>query len=428
MKPEILQNRMSPSKGADKWTTKTHVRSAGQQKPLLRVLVIAPSFDIVGGQSVQAARLIEGLSAEPSLEIGFLPINPRLPGVWRKLQSVKYLRTIVTSLRYIASLLARVGGYDIIHIFSAAYYSFVLAPTPAILVSKLYGKKVVLNYHSGEAEDHLAEWRRTAIPTIRLADTTVVQSKYLVEVFARFGLPARAIFNHLETDKFRFRVRSPLRPVFLSNRNLEPKYNVGCVLRAFALVQKKFVDARLLIVGDGSQRAELEALARSLGLRETQFVGQVAPEEMRACYDAADILLNGSEIDNMPLSILEAYASGLPLVTTDAGGIPHIVRHEETGLMVQCGDHEAIAAGAARLLEEPSLAFRLAQNGRAECEKYSWSAVRDEWLRLYCELAGKSAVMKFVEDTKRGTPLHADEPVMSDEERALSREQGVVGG
>src|ERR1044071_1201788 len=142
----------------------------------LRVLVVAPSFDILGGQAVQAARLVDCLREESALEVGFLSINPRLPGALRKLQSVKYLRTVVTSIAYLASLLLRVPRYDVIHIFSASYFSFVLAPTPAILISKIFRKKVLLNYHSGEAEDHLQHWP-SAVATLRLADAIVVQSR-----------------------------------------------------------------------------------------------------------------------------------------------------------------------------------------------------------------------------------------------------------
>jgi hypothetical protein len=127
----------------------------------VRVLMVAPSFDILGGQSVQAARLLDRLSEESSLEVSFLPINPRLPGVLRYLQKIKYVRTVVTSIVYIATLLLRVYRYDVIHVFSASYFSFVLAPTPAILIGRLFGRKVLLNYHSGEADDHLRRWRRS---------------------------------------------------------------------------------------------------------------------------------------------------------------------------------------------------------------------------------------------------------------------------
>src|SRR6185295_10507798 len=103
--------------------------------------------------------------------------------------------------------------YDVIHVFSASYFSFVLAPTPAILISKLYGRKVLLNYHSGEAEDHLQRWRRTAISTIRLVDAIIVPSEYLVRVFARFGLLAKPVYNLIDTSRFHFRARPTLQPI-----------------------------------------------------------------------------------------------------------------------------------------------------------------------------------------------------------------------
>ncbi len=382
---------MSGLKEAQIQSRESEARARGASSPL-RILIVAPSLDILGGQAVQATRLLARLGEEASLEVGFLPVNPRLPGVLRKLQAIKYVRTVVTSLMYVATLLLRVRAYDVVHIFSASYFSFVLAPTPAILIAKLYGKKSVLNYRSGEAEDHLRRWSRTAIPSIRLVDEIAVPSGYLVDVFARFGLHARAIFNFVDTSHFRFRERRPLRPVFLSNRNLEPLYNVGCVLRAFALIQRRFSDARLTVAGDGSQRGELERLARELKLRHVEFIGRVAPARMPELYDAADIYLNSPNIDNMPGSIIEAFAAGLPVVTTDAGGIPYILTDEQTGLMVERDDHEALAACAIRLLEDDALASRLAARARGECDKYEWAAVKNEWLKLYRQLATASPV------------------------------------
>ena len=349
----------------------------------VRVLIVAPSFAILGGQSVQAARLLERLSLEPSLEVGFLPINPRLPLGLHHLQRIKYVRTLVTSIAYVLSLFLRVYKYDVIHVFSASYFSFVLAPTPAILIGKLYRRKVLLNYHSGEAEDHLRRWRRTAIPTIQLVDSVVVPSEYLVRVFASFGLKATAIYNLIDTSKFRFRERVPLRPVFLSNRNLESHYGVDRVLRAFALVQEKLPEASLTIAGDGSQSRALKTLAEDLGLRNTSFIGQVAPFAIADVYDAADIFMNGSEIDNQPLSILEAFSCGLPVVTTDAGGIPDIVEDGRTGMVVACGDYAELANRAMKLLNDPVLTKQIVEHARQECLKYSWEAVRDAWMNVY---------------------------------------------
>ncbi|HEX8163310.1 MAG TPA: glycosyltransferase family 4 protein [Pyrinomonadaceae bacterium] len=365
-------------------------RAESAAPPPVRVLIVGPSLDILGGQAVQAARLLERLREVPSLEVSFLPVNPRLPGALRRLQAIKYVRTLLTSLLYAATLLARVRRYDVIHIFSASYFSFVLAPTPAILVARLFRKKIVLNYHSGEALDHLTRWRRTALPTIRLADRVVVPSNYLVDVFARFGVAAQPIYNFVELGQFRFRARRGARAVFLSNRNFEAHYNVGCVLEAFALIQRQVPGARLLVAGDGAQRAALAERARDLKLQHVEFLGLVSPEEMPRLYEAADVFLNASEIDNMPLSIIEAYAAGLPVVTTDAGGIPYMVSDGETGLLVPRGDCAALADKALLLLRDEGLATALAERALAECRKYTWAEVGREWIELYEEAGAGS--------------------------------------
>ena len=356
----------------------------GARRRLIRVCLVAPSLDILGGQAVQAARLQRGLRHTPSVAVGFVPINPRLPGLLRLLQRVRYVRTIVTSVRYVWSLLRCLDDYDVVHVFSASYFSFLLAPTPAVLLARWYGKRVILNYRSGEAKDHLQRWGRTAIPVLRLADALVVPSGYLVDVFARFGLHARVIANIVDLDQFEFRARRPLRPVFLSNRNFEAHYNVACVLRAFALIQNRYRDARLIVAGDGSQRRQLHRLADELQLENVAFVGRVSPDRMPSLYAAADVYLNAPDIDNMPGSILEAFASGLPVVTTDAGGIPYIVRHGETGLLVPRGNHEGIAAAAIRLLQDASLSERLVGSAREECRRrYTPEPVLKEWVRVY---------------------------------------------
>lgn len=370
--------------------------------PKLRVLIVAPSLDIWGGQSRQAVRLMDGLKKEESLEVGFLPHNPRLPGLLRYLQRVTYVRTVTTTLYFCLLLLLRVRKYDVIHIFSASYYSYLLAPVPAILVSRLFGKKCILNYRSGEAEDHLKNWRLTAIPVMRLVDAIVTPSGYLVDVFAKFGLSARAIYNILELDRFRYRERSPLRPVFLVSRLLEPLYNVACVLRAFAIIQQRYPEARLTVAGDGWLRPELEKLASDLNLKHTQFIGFVPFEKMPELYDKADVYLTATDLDNMPSSLTESMASGLPIVTSDAGGIPYIVKDQETCLMFRRNDHEAMAACAFRLLEDDNLALRIVRRAREESRKFTWEEVADDWLKLYRELAPGEAALE--NDKQLGSP------------------------
>ncbi len=349
----------------------------------IKVLIVAPALPMVGGQAVQAQRLLEKFRAEPELKVDLQPINPPF---FPNLQKIKYVRTVLTSIKYLFDLFVKIPRYDVIHIFSASFYSFLLAPTPAVLIAKLFRKKTILNYRSGNAENHLTHWR-SAIPIIRLFDKIIVPSGYLVDVFAKFDLRAETIFNFVDTKKYDFRERKPLKPIFLSNRNFEELYNVGCVLRAFAEIRKKHGDAKLTVAGDGAEREKLHQLAKDLRLENVEFVGRIAPEEMPEFYNRADIYLNSPNIDNMPNSVIEAFAAGTPVISTNAGGIPYICTSGETGLLVETKDFEALAREAIRLLEDDALAQKIIANARRECLKYSWENVREHWLETYRKLA-----------------------------------------
>jgi glycosyltransferase involved in cell wall biosynthesis len=325
----------------------------------VRILLIEPSLNILGGQAVHATRLIAGLRQAPGVDIQFQPINPLLPGPLAALQKIKYLRTVLTFLLYFSSTAARIPQYDVVHIFSASYYSYSFWSIPAILLAKLMRKKIILNYRDGQVDDHLRHWR-SALPTIRLADKIVSPSGYMVEVFARYGLQARLISNIIDMAPFRYRQRSRLRPVFLA------------------------------IAHDGPSRAGLEEMARELRLNAT-FLGRVPHERIAELYNTADIYLTSPDIDCMPGSLLECFASGLPVVATKAGGIPYIVKDETTGLLVDCNDHEALAGRCFRLLEDPALVERLTRNAYADVQKYRWENIRDQWLAVYDELTGYRA-------------------------------------
>jgi glycosyltransferase involved in cell wall biosynthesis len=350
----------------------------------IKILIIAPTQDtILGGQAVQGSRLLEKLSQEPNIEVNMQSIAPQfLP----RLQRIKYLRTLLRGVKYLYDITTKIPRYDIIHIFSAAHASFLLAPTPGVLIAKVFGKKTVLNYRSGQLEEHYANWHRTLRPTLGLFDKIVTPSNYLVDIFAGYGFEAQSIYNFIDVERFKFRARNPLRPVFFSNRLLEELYNIPCILRAFALIQEKYTDAKLIVASFGDQRENLENYAKELKLRNVEFVGKVNQQRMAELYNEVDIYLNSPNTDNMPGSILECYASGVPIVTTNAGGIPYILEHEKTGLMVEINDHEALAREAMRLLEDNDLAQKLIANGREAVAKFSWEKVRTKWLSIYEEL------------------------------------------
>jgi glycosyltransferase involved in cell wall biosynthesis len=348
----------------------------------MNVAFVAPSLRILGGQAVQADRLLSAWRGDPDVRAWLVPVNPTPPALLRAAHRIKFVRTIVNELTYLPLLARELWRADVVHVFSASYTSFLLAPLPAMLMARAMGKPVVLNYRSGEAPDHL---QRSAIArrTIAQVDANVVPSRFLVDVFRGFGIDATIVPNIVDVERFRFRERDPLRPRLLSTRNFDALYNVATTIRAFKLVQDRWPDASLTLVGGGAQEPDLRALVAQLGLRHVTFAGRVAPAAIADYYADADIYIQSPNIDNMPTSVLEAFACGLPVVSTEAGGVPAILTHGVHGLLAPLADYETLARHVLRLLDAPDEARAIARAARATCDAYTWPRVREQWVRAY---------------------------------------------
>ncbi len=347
-----------------------------------KIAIIAPSMKNMGGQSIQAKRLIEAFAGDGEIELRLIPNNPELK-FFSFLQKIPVLKTLATSLKFWQLLLTQTGKFDAVQIFSSGTTSYIISTIPPLVASKIFGKKTILNYHHGGLEEHLNEWKRSAKPTMKMFDEIVVPSQFLVDVFEKFELKAQSISNFIETGKFVFRERNPLKPRFLSNRNFEPHYNVECVLRAFQLIQKQIPGSSLIVAGYGMEDAKLKDLAKTLNLQNVEFTGKIPNEEMPEIYDRADIYLNASLVDNMPLSFIEAFACGLPIVSSNSGGIPYIVENGETGLLVEANDCQALAGKSLQLLEDNDLAQKLISNARREVKRYELDKVKNDWKKFY---------------------------------------------
>ena len=351
-----------------------------------RVAIVAASLEILGGQGVQARSLVDSLIADGQ-PVTFLPINPRFPRPLGALRKCRGVRTLVNQSLYLPGLL-RLTHADVAHIFSASYASFLLAPLPAMVAARALNKHVVLHYHSGEADDHLANWGALVHPWLQLAHHIVVPSEYLRDVFARHGHEARVIPNVVDLSRFVYRERRPLQPRLLSTRNLEPHYRIDVVVQAFARLKPLVPEATLTIAGYGSEELRLRRLVADCKVADVRFVGKVDPAAIPRLYDEADIYLNASVVDNQPVSILEAFAAGLPVISTGAGDIPAMVRHEQTGLLVPQFDPEAIAQAVIDTLDQPERAVAFAKRAHDTIGRYTWPAVRDAWAEVYQRRGG----------------------------------------
>lgn len=356
---------------------------------MIRVCLVAPGF-MTGGQAVEARTLLEGFAEDPEVHVELQPIDPKLPTF---LAAIPGLRTLCRMPLYHVGLLRRILRADVVHVFTAAFWPFLLTTTPAILYGRLLGRPVILNYRDGRARDHLkyapVRW------ILRRATVLVFPSGFLRDLFAEFGLNGHVISNVVDTRRFVFRHRDPIRPVLISARLLEELYAVENSILAFELVRQAHAEARLIIVGDGDRRPALEAIVRERGIAGVEFVGRVSHAEMGQWFDRADIMVNSSRIDNMPHCLIEAFAAGLPVVTTPSGGIPYIVQDGVNGLHVPVDDPKAMADAVGTLLVDVASTDQMVAAGLREVHtRYSWNAARAEWSTLYHHLGGHASSVR----------------------------------
>jgi len=347
-----------------------------------RICLIGPLPPPAGGmanQTAQLAHLLEGEGAEVAMVRSHRPP----PAALARLRGV---RGAAAAAAFLPALWRGLDGADLVHLVTNSWWAFHLYATPTVRLARARSVPVVLNYRGGEAELFLAHHGRWALPTLRAATQIAVPSGFLAEVFGRHGLDATVVPNIV--DLSRFTPGLPVaEPVVLVARNLEALYGIDTAIRAVALLHRRGVAARLIVAGEGPEAAHLQRLAEGEGIADfIRFTGRVDNRAMAALYAEARIALNPSRADNLPISILEAWASGVPVVSTRVGGVPYLVDDGATGLLCPVDDVEAMADAVARLHGDAALHGRLREAGLGESQQYAWPAVRTRLLSLYGRL------------------------------------------
>ncbi len=352
----------------------------------LRIALVGPLPPPAGGMATQTAQLAR-LLREEGAEVRLVQVNAPYRPAW--IGRVRGLRAGARLLPYMTQLWQAAGWADVMHVMANSGWAWHLFAAPAIQLAALRACPVVVNYRGGEAADFLARSASRVLPVLRRASSLVVPSGFLREVFARHGVDAEVVPNIIDLARFR-PDDTPLdrrAPHIVVARHLEAIYGIDTALRAFALVRRQLPDARMTIAGQGPEAARLRALASELGVAASvDFCGQLDREPMAALLRRAAVSLNASRVDNMPNSVLEALASGVPVVSTNVGGVPWLVRDGQTALLVPPDDPLAMAAALVRVLGDAVLASALASAGRAEVQAYGWPRVREQWSAVYGRL------------------------------------------
>jgi glycosyltransferase involved in cell wall biosynthesis len=337
----------------------------------------------MANQTRQLANLLAGAGLRVEVVQVNAPYRPQWVG------RVRVLRAAFRLFPYLAQLWRCAGHCDFFHVMANSGWSWHLFAAPAVLIAWIRGIPVVVNYRGGQAEGFLRRQIAWVRPTLRRATIIAVPSAFLKSIFAQHGFDTEIVPNAVDLERFFPAEQPPGRMHIIITRNLEPIYGIDAGLRAFEAIHRELPEARLSIAGIGPQRAELESLAKELGIEHAvRFTGRLDGNALPVFYRTADLMLNPSTADNMPNSILESLASGVPVVSTDAGGIPHLVRNDHTALLVPIGDSKAMAAAALRVFRDAGLAAGLRSHGRQLAQAYAWPRVRDRLFMVYARALG----------------------------------------
>ena len=356
-----------------------------------RLCIVGPLPPPSGGMANQCEQLLRLLRADAA-SVELVCTNSPYRPAW--LGRLPMVRALARLLPYLLALWQAAGRAQVMHVLANSGWAWHLFAAPALWVARLRGTPVIVNYRGGHAETFFAKAPGHVLRALAGARLRVTPSRYLERVFAGHGLSAQVIPNIIDLSRFTRRAPRAFgdAPHLVVARNLEPIYDMPTALRAMVLVRRRYPQARLTMAGSGPELSALQALSMSLGLATcVQFAGRIDNAQMPALYASADLALNPSTVDNMPNSLLEAFASGVPLVSTDAGGIPDIARHGVDAWLVPVGDAQAMADAACSLLGDSALAGRMTDAAHHAVQTYAWPAVKRQWLQAYRLAAGLEA-------------------------------------
>jgi glycosyltransferase involved in cell wall biosynthesis len=364
------------------------VLDAPRAAPRAIVLVgpLPPPSGGMANQTQQLAGLLEAEGCSVTVVRTNAPYRPSWIGL------VHGVRALFRLIPYIISLWRAMREADLVHVMANSGWAWHLFAAPAIRIAALRGMPILVNYRGGDAAAFLARRHARVRATLAKARMLIVPSGFLVEVFARHGLRARIVPNIVDVGAFHPAPALPAQLHVVVTRNLEPIYDIATALRAFAIVRELRPDARMTVAGSGPERSALEGLAAELGVAaHVRFSGRLDNAEVPALYRTASIALNPSRVDNMPISLLEAMASGVPIVSTDVGGVPFMVEDERTALLVPAGDPRRMAEAVLRLYEDRELARRIVEAARGRVPRYAWSSVRAQLFEAYASVMAGEA-------------------------------------
>lgn len=290
----------------------------------------------------------------------------------------------------LATAVARRGEYDVAVVDLYSGRAFLIGEALSVALKAL-GRPFVLVLRGGSLPEFSARHSGRVRACLARAAAVAAPSEYLLEEMRPFHDALRLLPNPIDLAAYEARVRRAVHPRLVWLRSFHEIYNPTLAPQVVALLAKEFPQVRLTMVGrdkgDGSLRRTRE-VASALGVADRiDFPGGVLKSDVPAQLSRGDIFINTTDVDNTPVSVIEALASGLCVVSTNVGGVPRLLDDERDALLVPPADAGAMAAAVRRLLVDAPLAERLSRAGLEKAGQFDWSLVMPQWESLFASVA-----------------------------------------
>lgn len=278
--------------------------------------------------------------------------------------------------------------YAVAHIDVFSGRAFFWADMTSILL-RWIRKPYVLTLHGGRLPEFAARRPNRVRAILRSAAVVTAPSRYLSDSMSQYCKRVIVLPNALDLKHYPYRNRANPSANLVWIRAFHEIYNPLMAVKVVAELRAQFPELRLTMIGpdkgDGTRREVLRA-TRELGLEGCVDVrGPVPKTEIPRWLDLADIFINTSDIDNTPVTVLEAMACGLSVVSTNVGGIPCMLEDQVDSLLVERDAPSQMANAVRRLLLEPGLSSRLSTNARQRAMAFDWKLVLEKWATVFVE-------------------------------------------
>jgi len=295
---------------------------------------------------------------------------------------------IARMIHIIITVISHSGRTKVILIDTYSTLNFYFAITSAVLAILLQTKYVLI-LRGGDLPRRLKQNPRLCRFLLTKSYQNISPSGYILDVFQTAGYDVKFIPNAMDISKYPYSVRQLETPNLLYVRSFHKIYNPTMAIRVLKKLLENYPGASLCMVGpdkDGTRQA-VKSLVDHLGISgKVSFTGYISKQEIIKLSKRYNVFINTTNFDNMPVSVMEAMALGLPVVSTDAGGMPFLIDNFKSGLLVNKDDTASMVEAIQRLIEDPELTESLVQNARTKIEGYDWSKVLPLWQKLFDEL------------------------------------------